>query len=114
MRELCAECFPITYPDRWYSYITSDQVGLYPVFRVCTYLVRCVMDVCWQVYSLSAWTEGSSGSGESCSRASGSGIGLVGMLVAEVQGLEQLEGEGVLALERSEPNTTAMYVISLG
>ncbi|CAI8021770.1 N-alpha-acetyltransferase 60 [Geodia barretti] len=84
VRELCAECFPITYPDRWYSYITSDQV-----------------------FSLSAWTEG-------CNRPPGNGSGLVGMLVAELQGLEQLEGEGVLALERSETNTTAMYVISLG
>ena len=60
-----------------------------------------------QVFSLSAWTEG-------CNRPPGNGSGLVGMLVAELQGLEQLEGEGVLALERSETNTTAMYVISLG
>ena len=62
------------------------------------------------MFSLSGWTEGS----ECCSRPPGSGSGLVGMLVAEVQGLEQLEGEGVLALERAETNTTAMYVISLG
>ena len=27
VRELCGECFPISYPDRWYSYITSDQVS---------------------------------------------------------------------------------------
>lgn len=36
------------------------------------------------------------------------------MLVAEVQGLEQLEGDGAIALEKSEVNTTAMYIISLG
>ncbi|CAI8021772.1 N-alpha-acetyltransferase 60 [Geodia barretti] len=71
----------------------------------------CDVGVCkktyCQVFSLSAWTEG-------CNRPPGNGSGLVGMLVAELQGLEQLEGEGVLALERSETNTTAMYVISLG
>jgi ribosomal protein S18 acetylase RimI-like enzyme len=90
VRELCAECFPITYPDRWYSYITSEQV-----------------------FSLSAWTEGTCGS-DCCCKSAGGGCGLVGMLVAEIQGLDQLEGEGAIALERSEVNTTAMYVISLG
>ena len=53
------------------------------------------------------WTDSESGS------STGGGRGLVGMLVAEVQGLDQLEGEAV-ALERSEVNTTAMYIISLG
>ena len=65
------------------------------------------------MFSLSAWTEGAC-SNECCTRAPGNGCGLIGMLVAEIQDLEQLEGEGVLALERSEVNTTAMYVISLG
>lgn len=66
-----------------------------------------------QVFSLSAWTEVASSS-ECCNRPPGSGNGLVGILVAEIQELQQLEGEGVLALERSEIGTTAMYVISLG
>ena len=64
-----------------------------------------------QVYSLSAWT-----CSDQCDKNStgGSGCGLVGMLVAEVQGLDQLEGEGTIALESTEVNTTALYVISLG
>ena len=61
-----------------------------------------------QVFSLSAWKDGE------CGSSVGSGCGLVGMVVAEVQGLDQLEGEGAVALERSEVNTTAMYIISLG
>ena len=60
------------------------------------------------MFSLSVWTDSES------SGTAGSGRGLVGMLVAEVQGLDQLEGEGAVALERSEVNTTAMYIISLG
>lgn len=60
------------------------------------------------MFSLSAWTES-----KECSSPS-SGSALVGMLVAEVQELAQLEGDGAIALERSEANTTAMYIISLG
>ena len=63
------------------------------------------------MFSLSAWTDSA---GEGCNNSSGSGCGLVGMVVAEVQGIDQLEGEGAIALERTEVNTTAMYVISLG
>lgn len=63
------------------------------------------------MFSLSAWTEGS---GEGCNNSCGGGCGLVGMVVAEVQQLDQLEGDGAIALERTEVNTTAMYVISLG
>ena len=26
VRALCAECFPINYPDSWFDYITSNKV----------------------------------------------------------------------------------------
>lgn len=68
-----------------------------------------------QVFSLSAWVETACGSNSSeTSRVPTNGSGLVGMLVAEVQGLDQLEGEGTVALDSSELDTTAMYIISLG
>ena len=63
------------------------------------------------MFSLSAWTDGTS---DCCSNSLGSGNCLVGMLVAEVKRLDQLEGEGAVALERAEVTTTAMYIISLG
>ena len=80
----------------------------------CTYTCTCMyiyMYMYLQVFSLSAWTGTPVGSG--CGQT-GIGCGLVGMVVGEVQELEQLEGEGGVALERSEVNTKAMYIISLG
>ena len=43
-----------------------------------------------------------------------SGCGLVGMVVGEIQPLGQLEDDVGVVLERSEVNTTVMYIISLG
>lgn len=32
VRGLCIECFPISYPDTWYNYITSNKVQLVKTF----------------------------------------------------------------------------------
>ena len=52
-----------------------------------------------QVYSLGAFTSG----GE-----------LLGMIIGELQPLGRLEGEVGVVLERSSPDTKALYIVSLG
>ena len=34
VRGLCTECFPISYPDSWYNYITSNKVRLDSIYFV--------------------------------------------------------------------------------
>ncbi len=33
VKALCADCFPIDYPDSWFKYITSGKVRSFPMRR---------------------------------------------------------------------------------
>jgi len=102
VRALCAECFPISYPNSWFDYITSNKASSTHIGTIVMLsYVFCSEQLFLtpQVYSQGAFTRHGT---------------LVGMLVAEFQPLAQVEGEAGALLECATADTTAVYIISLG
>ena len=95
IKVLCSDCFPIEYTDHWFSYITSSKV-LYPNRDSITIASL-------QVFSLGCFSRDVYGKQH-----------LLSMLVAEEQPLSQVESEVGRIVASASPQSTVVYVISLG